>query len=97
MELKILLCPDSFKGSLSSHKVCNAIKRGFLRCTHKVEIVEKPVADGGEGTIEALYYGLGGRLVKTEITGPLWEKVNAQYLILDDQKTAIIEMVRLQV
>jgi glycerate kinase len=92
LELKILLCPDSFKGSLSSHKVCNAIKRGFLRCTHKVEIVEKPVADGGEGTIEALYYGLGGRLVKTEITGPLWEKVNAQYLILDDQKTAIIEM-----
>jgi glycerate kinase len=62
-------------------------------CTRlEVEMVEKPVADGGEGTIEALYYGLGGRLVKTEITGPLWEKVNAQYLILDDQKTAIIEM-----
>ena len=92
MKLKILLCPDSFKGSLSSRGVCNAIKRGFLRCTHEIEIVEKPVADGGEGTIEALYYGLGGKLVKTEITGPLWEKVNAQYLILKDQKTAVIEM-----
>ena len=63
-----------------------------MRCTHKVEIVEKPVADGGEGTIEALYYGLGVRLIKTEITGPLWGKLNAQYLILNDQKTAIIEM-----
>ncbi|NLJ37954.1 MAG: glycerate kinase [Candidatus Atribacteria bacterium] len=90
--MKILLCPDSFKGSLSSREVCNAIKKGFLRCTHEIEIVEKPVADGGEGTIEALYYGLGGKLVKTEITGPLWEKVNAQYLILKDQKTAVIEM-----
>ncbi|NLI41136.1 MAG: glycerate kinase [Caldisericales bacterium] len=92
MKLKILLCPDSFKGSLSSREACHAIKKGFLRCTHDVEIVEKPVADGGEGTIEALYYGLGGRLIKTEITGPLWEKVKAQYLILNDQKTAIIEM-----
>ncbi|NLJ39274.1 MAG: glycerate kinase [Candidatus Atribacteria bacterium] len=92
MKLKILLCPDSFKGSLSSRGVCHAIKKGFLRCTHEIEIVEKPIADGGEGTIEALYYGLGGRLIKIEITGPLWGKVNAQYLILKDQKTAVIEM-----
>lgn len=92
MKLKILLCPDSFKGSLSSRGVCHAIKKGFLRCTHEIEIVEKPIADGGEGTIEALYYGLGGRLITIKITGPLWEKVNAQYLILNDQKTAIIEM-----
>jgi len=92
LKLKILLCPDSFKGSLSSRGVCHAIKKGFLRCTHEIEIVEKPIADGGEGTIEALYYGLGGRLITIKITGPLWEKVNAQYLILNDQKTAIIEM-----
>jgi len=92
LKLKILLCPDSFKGSLSSHEVCLAIKRGFLRCTHDVEIVEKPVADGGEGTIEALYYGLGGKLIEIEIKGPLWEKVKAQYLILNDRKTAVIEL-----
>jgi glycerate kinase len=92
LELKILLCPDSFKGSLSSIEVCENIKKGFQRCTQEIEIVEKPVADGGEGTIEALYYGLKGKIIKIEITGPLWGKLNAQYLILNDQKTAIIEM-----
>ena len=69
----------------------NAAKAGIRRAC-SAEIIVKPLADGGEGTTEALVEGLGGRYVSAEVTGPLGEKTNARYGILRDGQTAVLEM-----
>ncbi len=83
---------DSFKGSLTSMEAGSAVKNAILDCDSNSEVVVMPLADGGEGTVEAMYNGLGGALIETSVTGPLGGKVNAQYCILPDGKTAVIEM-----
>jgi len=88
--LKILLAPDSFKGSLSSKEVCHAMENGIKRVID-AEIISIPIADGGEGTVEALVYAVGGEIIRSDVTGPLGEKVEAFYGILKDG-TAVIEM-----
>lgn len=88
--MKILLAPDSFKGSLSSKEVCHAMENGIKRVID-AEIISIPIADGGEGTVEALVYAVGGEIIKSDVTGPLGEKVEAFYGILKDG-TAVIEM-----
>lgn len=88
--MKILLAPDSFKGSLSSKDVCNALKEGIKRAID-AEILDVPIADGGEGTVEAMVVSAGGRIIDVDVTGPLGEKVRAYYGILNDG-TAVIEM-----
>ncbi|SNX53602.1 glycerate kinase [Thermoanaerobacterium sp. RBIITD] len=88
--MKILLAPDSFKGSLSSKDVCNALKEGIKRAID-AEILEVPIADGGEGTVEAMVVSAGGRIIGVDVTGPLGERVRAYYGILNDG-TAVIEM-----
>ncbi|SDM41879.1 glycerate kinase family protein [Lachnospira pectinoschiza] len=96
--MKVLVAIDSFKGSLTSMEAGEACKRGILKAYEetdklkKEDIVVKPLADGGEGTTEALITGLGGKLIKLEVTGPDKKKVFAQYGILADNKTAVIEM-----
>ncbi|MGB9781165.1 glycerate kinase [Caldanaerobacter sp.] len=88
--MKILLAPDSFKGSLSSKEVCHAMENGIKRVID-AEIISIPIADGGEGTVEALVYAVGGEIIRSDVTGPLGEKVEAFYGILKDG-TAVIEM-----
>ena len=84
---------DSFKGSLSSLAAGNAVCSGILRVYPDAKIQVLPLADGGEGTVEALTLGLGGELQSIEVTGPIdGQKVTARYGILRDKKTAIIEM-----
>lgn len=96
--MKIVIAIDSFKGSMSSMEAGNAARAGILRncpeiiCTDCAEIVVKPLADGGEGTTEALVEGLGGEYVSVWVTGPLGEKRNARYGILGDGRTAVMEM-----
>ena len=76
--MKVVIAIDSFKGSMSSMEAGNAAKAGVERaCT--ADIVVKPLADGGEGTTEALVEGLGGEYVTLKVTGPLGEKVCAKY------------------
>lgn len=89
--MKVVIAIDSFKGSLSSMEAGNAAKAGIRRAC-SAEIIVKPLADGGEGTTEALVEGLGGRYVSAEVTGPLGEKTNARYGILRDGQTAVLEM-----
>jgi len=89
--LKVVIAIDSFKGSLSSMEAGNAVKAGVRRAC-SADIIVKPLADGGEGTTEALVEGLGGRYVSAEVTGPLGEKTNARYGILRDGQTAVLEM-----
>ncbi|MCR5772197.1 MAG: glycerate kinase [Butyrivibrio sp.] len=89
--MKIVVAIDSFKGSLTSMEAGEAAKAGILKAgNHKVTVM--PLADGGEGTTQALISGLGGQFVDIEVTGPLGSKVTARYGILSDNKTAVIEM-----
>lgn len=88
--LKIIIAIDSFKGSLSSLQAGKAASEGIKAVYPQAETVIFPIADGGEGTVDALCEGLGGVKKSVEVTGPLGEKVNAVYGIV--KNTAIIEM-----
>ncbi|NOX97739.1 MAG: glycerate kinase [Nitrospirae bacterium] len=90
--MKIVIAPDSFKGSLSAGEVAAAIEEGVRKVFPKAEIRKVPLADGGEGTVRALVEATGGKIKEVEVTGPLGEKVKANYGILGDEKTAVIEM-----
>jgi len=91
-ELNIIIAPDSFKGSLGSRAVCDAIETGILKIAPKSNVIKVPLADGGEGTVEALVMNRGGHYISVEVTGPLGKKVLARYGILEDDSTAVIEM-----
>ena len=94
--MKVVVAIDSFKGSLSSMEAGQAIAEGVKRVYQHAEVAVRPLADGGEGTVEALVEGMGGVFVTKEVTGPLGEKVEAVYGIIESKddlsKTAIIEM-----
>jgi len=90
--MKIVLAPDKFKGSLSAQEACEAMERGVRRACPDAEVMSIPVADGGEGTVEALVSATGGRCVEVRVTGPLGEPVQARFGILGDPQTAVIEM-----
>lgn len=80
--MKIVVAPDKFKGSLSSLEVAKAIERGIKRAVPEAEVVLCPLADGGEGTVEALVTASAGRIVKKRVTGPLGEPVEAFFGLL---------------
>lgn len=88
---KIIVIPDSFKGSLSSMEVCNAIEEGILKVFKNAKIKKIPVADGGEGTVDSILYATGGKIKKIKARNPLGEIIEAKYGIIDDNK-AVIEM-----
>ncbi len=90
--MRITVAIDSFKGSLSSLEAGEAVKDAALSLDERNEVFVRPVADGGEGTVEALHKGLGGRLVSVRVSGPLFDPVDAEYAILPDGRTAVIEM-----
>lgn len=89
--MKVVIAIDSLKGSLSSIEAANAIKKGILSVCD-ADVVIKPLADGGEGTVEALITGMNGITKKITVTGPLFERVDCIYGQLPESKTAIIEM-----
>lgn len=90
--MKIVIAIDSFKGSLSSAQAGNAVKEAILRVNADTEVLVKPLADGGEGTVEALASGPDAEMVRLQVCGPLRAPVTAQYCILKDTNTAVIEM-----
>ena len=90
--MKAIIAIDSFKGSLSSLQAGDAVREGILRVYKDAVVQVRPLADGGEGTVEALTIGMGGELQTVTVTGPLGEKAEAQYGILADGLTAIVEM-----
>lgn len=95
--MKIVVAPDSFKGSLTAVQACFAISEGVARVLADADILQIPMADGGEGTVEALVTSTRGKFIKTFATGPLGDIVEAQYGILGpcsdtDSQTAVIEM-----
>jgi len=90
--MRIVVAPDSYKGSVSALGVAQAMERGILQVFPSAEVRKIPIADGGEGTVEALVSATGGQLRKSEVSGPLGKKISAQWGILGDGKTAVIEM-----
>lgn len=95
--MKVVVAIDSLKGSLSSLEAGKAISEGIQKVNADAEVVIRPLADGGEGTVEALTLGMNGKLEHVTVTGPLGEKVDAVYGILQEspfgeKKTAIVEM-----
>lgn len=90
--MRIVLAIDSFKGSLSSKDAADAAKEGILTVCPEAEVTAVPIADGGEGTVEALVNGMGGELRTVTVHGPLFDPVEAVYGYLPESKTAIIEM-----
>lgn len=89
---KILLVPDSFKGTLSSRQVCQVMAGQLRRFFPQAQVKSIPVADGGEGSVEAFLAAAGGERRMLTVTGPFGEPVEAFYGILGDGRTAVIEM-----
>ena len=83
---------DSLKGSLSSLEAGNAIKQGIKRVYQDAKIIVKPLADGGEGTVEALVSGMNGKIETVVATGPLGDKIESSYGIIPEKRLAIMEM-----
>ena len=92
--MKIVIAPQAFKGSISALDVATAIGNGVRRVLSDVDLELVPVADGGDGTLETLVEATGGEIRTATVTGPLGEKVAAQWGALGDGTTAVIEMAR---
>lgn len=90
--MKILFAPDSFKGSLSAIECCDILEKVAHRIFPDAQTVFIPVADGGEGTVDALLRALDGRRIKTPVTGPMFENETAEWGMLKDGKSAVMEM-----
>lgn len=89
--MNILIASDSYKGSLSTIEVAENISKGVLKVIEDVNLIQIPVADGGEGTVDAMVNGLGGHFEYCDVIGPMEDTVRAKYGILNDGK-AVIEM-----
>ena len=90
--MKILIAPDSYKGSLTSLEVAENIEKGILRVFPEAEILKVPMADGGEGTLQSLVDAHQGELIKEKVIGPLGEEVEAYYGLIEKGLTGVIEI-----
>ncbi len=90
--LKVIVAPNSFKGSLSASEAAAAIARGVRQARPEAEVIEIPVADGGEGTVEALVSAKKGTYRSAEVEGPLGDPVQATYGLIDDGATGVVEL-----
>lgn len=90
--MKVVIAIDSFKGSLSSIEAGMAAKNGILKAKPDAEVIVKPLADGGEGTVDALIEGLDGDRIDITVTGPMSTPVSCYYGLLKETNTAVMEM-----
>lgn len=90
--MKVTVAIDSFKGSLSTFEASSAIEEGIKRVYKDAEVIKSPLADGGEGTVEAIVSALDGEMATVSVCNPLGVKINASYGIIPKRETAVIEM-----
>ncbi len=90
--MKIIVAPNAFKGSLSASQAAAAIARGVRAALPDAEVLEIPVADGGDGTVEALVSARKGMYRSVEVEGPLRDQVHASYGLIDDSRTGVVEL-----
>lgn len=91
---KFVLAPDKFKGSLTGLEFCHAVEKAIKSKLPNAEIIKLPLADGGDGTIEVLQHQLHGELISVQVSDPLFHKIEAHYLFLEEKKLAFIEMAK---
>lgn len=89
---KFLLIPDSFKGTMSSAEICKIMEKAIRRNFADAEIISVPVADGGEGSVDAFLTAVGGEKRYVTVKGPYFEEMSSFYGVIDNGKTAVIEM-----
>ena len=90
--MKFVIAPDKFKGSLSGAEFCNAVEEGIKNIFPKAIILKKPLADGGDGTLEVIKKYLKTELIKVQVSDPLFRPIQAHYIFSKTSKTAYIEM-----
>ncbi|SFT15483.1 glycerate kinase [Paenibacillus sp. BC26] len=90
--MKVVIAPDSFKGSATAKELCSAIARGIRSVMPEAELLELPLADGGEGIMDNLVHATGGKRIEAAATDPLGRAMTAAYGVLGDGETVIIEM-----
>lgn len=90
--MKVVVAIDSLKGSLSSMEAGYAIQEGICRADPAAQVMVRPLADGGEGTVDALVSGMQGAIQTITVTGPLGSPVSCRYGIIEETKTAVVEM-----
>jgi glycerate kinase len=90
--MKMIVAPDSFKGSVTAVEFCQIAEQAIQKLVPDAEIVKLPLADGGEGTVESLVSCTGGSMKTLQVTGPMGDPVEAFYGILGDGETAVVEM-----
>lgn len=91
----VLIAPDSFKESMTALEVSESVAKGILKVYPRANIRKIPLADGGEGTIDALIHGLNGEWVSTTAHNPLMKPISTSYGWIENRKTAIIEMAKI--
>lgn len=89
---KILLIPDSFKGTMSSGEICEIMENSIKKTYPLAKIIAIPVADGGEGSVDAFLCAVGGEKKTVTVKGPFFSEMESFYGVIDDGKTAVIEM-----
>jgi glycerate kinase len=89
--VKIIVAPDSFKGNMSAPRVCSIIGDAVLRAAGPAELYKIPLADGGEGTARAITEAAGGRFVTVPVTGPLGDRVEAEYGLIDGDRVGVLD------
>lgn len=90
--MKVIVAPNSFKGSLSAAQAAAAIARGVREAAPDAEVIEIPVADGGEGTVDALVSARNGTYQEVEVEGPLGDPVRATYGLIEGGRTGVVEL-----
>ncbi|SDR65777.1 glycerate kinase [Polaribacter sp. KT25b] len=90
--MKIVIAPDKFKNSLTGLEFCSIVKKGILEKSPEAEILNLPLADGGDGTIEVVKYYLKGKTIDVKVNNPFFETINATYIYSKKTSTAFIEM-----
>ena len=92
LTMRILCAPDSFKETLSAQQVADAMAKGVAMADPRASCDVCPVADGGEGTLDALVGAMGGTIIYANVTGPLGQPVDARFAVLGDQRTGVVEL-----
>jgi glycerate kinase len=89
--MKVLVAMDSFKGSLSAQEACDAVEKGIKAVDENIEVIKKPLADGGEGTVKTLVSSQDGKIVDLMVNDPLFRKIKGYYGVIN-KNTALMEM-----
>ena len=92
--MKVVIAPQGFKGGILGLDAAKAIARGVVAAAPAAETVLLPVADGGDGTLHSLVDATGGEIFTSTVTGPIHQQIEAQWGVMGDGRTAVIEMAR---